>query len=191
MKKFIVLQKSIALLILCFVSTVLGQFKTQDLVRHGKQTSVSFTIQSTGYDSLLFQFAGSVNKEPKLTEIDTAETIATHWITNKGNIVWSGYLRIQIDITNTDLVTDSLEVLVYGLDVNGNIISNDAFYSDFTTPPSYNVAVQTLDWTSAVKYVSQFYGAFGEGVAGILIILDINDETEAHTGVGNLKVTGH
>lgn len=176
-------------LLFILIGTSFGQYTSvEPLTRHGKQLSATFTIQSTGYDSILVQFAGSVDKEPTIAVIDTGETVATHWVTNKGNIIWNGYLRVQLVITNTDLATDSLQVLAYALDEDGNVISNDYTYCEFATPPSWDESVVTKSWTTAIKYVADLSGAFGEGTGGVLFILDINDETATHVGSANFKV---
>ena len=156
--------------------------------RHGKQLSQSYEMTSDKIDSVIVQFAGSVNKEVSIDTLVTGAAISTVW-SDKGDIMWNGYLRIQISIANIDLATDSLQVSVYALDKDGNVISNDYVYCEFAVPPSWDDTVVTLDWTSAVNYVADLSGAFGEGVGGILICPDLNDETGSHLGVGTLKVT--
>ena len=182
----------LGILFLVLVLFVTGYAQRVDMVdlwtRHGKQLSQSYQMTSDKTDSIIVQFAGSVNKETTIDTLVTGEAISTVW-TNKGDIMWNGYIRIQLTITNTDLATDSLQVIVYALDKDGAVVSNDYVYCGFTTPPSWDEAVQTLNWTTAIEYVADLSGAFGEGTGGILLCPNLNDATGGHYGTGVFKIT--
>jgi len=98
-------------------------------------------------------------------------------------VVWSGYLEIDIILTNVDLgATDSLQIKAYAIDYDGNVVTNDVVYLDFGTPPSYSVAAVVKSWTTAVMYRASLTGAFGLGTYGVLLEINVNDVTASKTG---------
>jgi len=176
------------LLFLLLIATALNAQTYQNIfdnVLHGAPLSISFHILSgtqtaVDKDSVWIQF-------PTRTAAGKIDTLANESITTSGFVaktqtIWNGHARVSITITNVNLATDSLQILVYALDQNGVAIANDYVYCNFGTPPDFSIGVVTKSWTTAKKYSAMLTGAFPIGTHGLLFILNINDATANHTG---------
>jgi hypothetical protein len=136
-------------------------------------------------DSIVLQLPSKFD----VAHIDTttgAGIPLSSWVTNRAPL-WDGYLVMDLKIVNTDLATDSLQVLAYALDEDGAVIGNDYTYASFATPPTYASTATIKAWTTDVWYRADFTGAFGKGTYGILFVVRANDATASHTGLGYAK----
>lgn len=181
------MKKLILLMVIALCAPVFGQYT--NTVEWGPMHSTPLEVEFYAHadslaDSLVVQFYGR-SGEAWADTLEGRQTIAsTKWEADRV-VLWSGYCEIDVVIDNTDLVTDSLQVKVYGLDEDGNVRSNDYVWLDFGTPPAYNTSVKTLDWTDGVLYRASLTSAFGKGTYGFLIVVDVNDETNHY---GNMTV---
>jgi hypothetical protein len=162
-----------------------------------KQFQITSGVQSTiDKDSIFVQFpskGGNLLAAYNYGGIISDTLTSGETISNAGwqpgrEVLWTGFCEVDLSITNTDLATDSLQVMVYALDEDGSVRVNDYVYLDFSTPPTYSTSASTLSWTSTYNYRGSVTGAFGLGTFGLLFIINSNDATSSHTGVGTLKI---
>jgi len=162
-----------------------GQLHGYALTKTIQVTSGSASVKDV--DSVYVQFTGRYNV-PVIDTLANEATITAGGFTAGRTPIWGGTLEIDFYIDNTDLATDSLQVKVYALDLDGNVVYNDYCWASFATPPAYVTAANVLSWTTLRRYRASLTGAFGKGTGGLLILIDANDATDAHYGVMYLRV---
>lgn len=155
--------------------------------------SIQITSGSAGVkhvDSVFVQFGNH----------SASAVLDTFALADGGSLTTAGFTAGRVPIYNKDMVidfvlsntgslaTDSLQVKIYAIDLDGNVLYNDYCWASFATPPAYSTSVATLAWTSLRRYRASFNGAFGKGTGGVLILLDVNDATSSHYGVMTLRV---
>jgi len=149
-----------------------------DYVNHPEPLQKTFMLQSAQSSKIWVQLPGKRNG----AQIDTLATggslPAIAW--QSRDALWNGYMIIDLNITNNDLVTDSLSVKVTALDEDGNSIANDYSYATFGTAPGNSTGASYFDWTSGTTYRADFTGAFGIGTFGFLIEISANDAVSGH-----------
>lgn len=162
-----------------------------DYVNQPEPLQKTFMLQSAQSSKIWVQLPGKRNG----AQIDTLATggslPASDWQSDRGAL-WNGYMIIDLNITNNDLVTDSLSVKVTALDEDGNSIANDYSYATFGTAPGHSTGASYLSWTTATTYRADFTGAFGIGTFGFLIEVSANDAVSGHestAGGSVIKVT--
>lgn len=147
------------------------------LVTSGPQSTID-------KDSIFVQFIDrfDFNKTWVIDTLAASETLVAAGFDTLRSGLWSGYMEMDIKFTNSDLATDSLQIMCYAVNKHGEVITNDYVYLDFTTPPSYTTSANSLDWTDATTYRASATGAFGYGCQGLLFIVNSNDVTSSHEG---------
>ena len=166
--------------------------------RHDNYLEKTVKLESGESDTVIVQFApvkvaGSIFTIPTPYDGTYIDSTASdplpyaNWIAR--DCYFSGFLEVDLYMTNTDLAVDSLIAKCYALDRNGDLRSNDVIYLKFDTFPSYSTSAYYNAWTTATWYRASATGAFGFGTYGVAIIYNPTDETASHTGLAKTRVS--
>lgn len=188
--------KALILAALLLISAnAMAQYPVHETIqRHGSEQTVSLQIVAGSTDSIVVQFPGS-NTGYQRVQVDTlilGGSVSTYWdaAASVGDILWDGRLSIQIAITNDDLQVDSLETEVYAIDRDGNVSANKKVWCNWGVAGSYGTSEAAYAWTSTSHYFADLTDAFGEGTAGVLIVINPNDAAGGgETGVATVDIT--